>query len=215
MLFKELDYVKILPGIYAYTGTDYLPALYKKGKVSSLLLMAKKQKFVDVFVALVNLDLSENIIADIEEFTCHMYGYPKNKCIRDVLKAGFDKKCKPKPGKNLLDCIKYVDSTTLLPCSKVLLQQIKRACYVALLHSAAYDAYPAFDLFPIDYGYKLSQNGESLEMHWFDGNQTPDSIEKLAIDGDEGNNSDEDDIDVDDFDSENEESNDELDDAQI
>ena len=39
-------------------------------------------------------------------------------------------------------------------------------------------------------------------MHWFDGNQTPDSIEKLEIDGDEGNNSDEDDADVDDSDSE-------------
>ena len=86
-LFKELDNVKGLPGIYAYTGIDYLPALYRKGKVRPLLLMTKKQKFVDAFVALGNLDLSEHIIADFEEFTCHMYGYPKNKCINDVLKA--------------------------------------------------------------------------------------------------------------------------------
>ena len=75
--------------------------------------------------------------------------------------------------------------------------------------------YHAFDLFPIGYGYKLSENGESLEMHWFDGNQTPDSIEKLETDGDEGKNSDEDDADVGDSDSEDEESNDEFDDAQI
>ena len=99
-LFKELDYVKALPGIYIY-GIDYLPAFYRKGKVRPLLLMTKKQKFVDAFVALGNLDLSENVIVDIEEFTCHMYGYPKNKCINDVLKAEFDKKCKPKPGKIL------------------------------------------------------------------------------------------------------------------
>ena len=52
-------------------------------------------------------------------------------------------------------------------------------------------------------------------MHWFDGNQTPDSIEKLETDGDEGNNSDEDDADVGDSESEDEESNDEFDDAQI
>ena len=52
-------------------------------------------------------------------------------------------------------------------------------------------------------------------MHWFDGNQTPDIIEKLEIDGDEGNNSDEDDAAVDDSDSEDEESNDEFDDTQI
>ena len=170
---------------------------------------------MDAFVALDNFNLLENVITDIEEFTCHMYGYPKNKCINDVLKAEFDKKCKPKPGKNPLDCIKSMDPTTLPPCSKVLLQQIKRACYVAYLYTTAYDAYPAFDLFPIDYGYKLSENGESLEMHWFDGNQTPDSIEKLEIDGDEGNNFDEDDADVDNPDSEDEESNDEFDDAQI
>ena len=58
--------------------------------------MTKKQKFMDAFVALDNFNLLENVITDIEEFTCHMYGYPKNKCI-NVLKAEFDKKCKPKP----------------------------------------------------------------------------------------------------------------------
>ena len=177
--------------------------------------MTKKQKFVDVFVASGNLDLSENIIADIEVFTCHMYGYPKNKCINDVLKAEFDKKCKPKPGKNPLDCIKSVDPTTLPPCSKVLMQQIKRACYVAHLYWTAYHAYPNFDLFPIGYGCKLSKNRKSLEMHWFDENQTPDSIEKLEIDGHEGNNPDEDDVDFDDSDSEDGESNDKFDDVQI
>ena len=36
-LFKELDYVKTLPGICAYTGTDYLPTFYRKEKVRPLL----------------------------------------------------------------------------------------------------------------------------------------------------------------------------------
>ena len=83
-LSKVLDYVKALPRIYAYTGINYLSAFYKKGKVGPLLLMTKKQNFADAFVVLGNLDLSENIIAGVEEFTCHMYGYPKNKCINDV-----------------------------------------------------------------------------------------------------------------------------------
>ena len=142
--------------------------------------MTKEQKLVNAFVALGNLNLSENIMSDIEEFTSHMYGYPKNKCINDVLKAEFDKKCKPKPGKNPLDCIKSVDPTTLPPWSKVLLQ-IKRAFYVVDLYITANDAYPAFDLFSIDYGYKLSENGESLEINWFDGNQTPDSVKSLKL----------------------------------
>ena len=83
--------------------------------------MIKKQELVDAFVALGNLDLSNNIIVDIEEFTCHIFRYPKSKCISDVLKAEFDKKCELKPGYNLLDCIKSVDPTTLPPCSNVLL----------------------------------------------------------------------------------------------
>ena len=101
-----------------------------------------------------------------------------------MLKVDFDKKkkCKPKLGKNPLDCIKFVDPITLAPCPKVLLQQMKRECYMAHLYSTAYDAYPTFDLFPVDYGYKLSENDESLEVHWFGGNQTPNSIEKLEID---------------------------------
>ena len=121
-----------------------------------------------------------------------------------MLEAEFDYKCKPKPGKNPLGCIKSVDPATLRPFSKVLLQQIKWACYVAHLYTTPYDAYPSFGLFPIDYDYKLSENGKSLEMHWFDGNQSPDSIEKCETDGDEGNNSDEDDAGADNSDSQDE-----------
>ena len=123
-----------------------------------------------------------NITAEIEELTCHKYGNPKNK-YNNVLKAEFDKKSKPKPGKNSLDCIESVDPTTLPPYSKVLLQLIQQACYVAAyLYWTAYNAYLAFDLFLIDCSCKLS---EVLEMHFFDGVKTPDSIENLEIDGDE------------------------------
>ena len=52
-----------------------------------------------------------------------------------------------KARKNPSDCTKSVDPTTLSPCSKVLLQQIKRACYAAHLYSTAYNAYPAFNYF--------------------------------------------------------------------
>ena len=47
-------------------------------------------------------------------------------------------------------------------------------------------------------------------MHWLDGDQTPNIIEKLETDGIEGNKSDEDNVYVDDSDSK-----DEFTDAQI
>ena len=45
-LSKELYCVKALPGIYAYTGIDYLPAFYRKGKVRPLLFTTKKQNCI-------------------------------------------------------------------------------------------------------------------------------------------------------------------------
>ena len=84
---------------------------------------------------------------------------PKKKSINDVSKVEFNKKCKQKQGKNSLDFIKSVDPTTLPPCSKVFLQQIKLECYVEYPYSMSYNAYPTFNLFPIGYGCKLSENG--------------------------------------------------------
>ena len=43
-LFKELDYVKALPEIYAYIGIDYLPALYRKGKSQTPVINDNKAK---------------------------------------------------------------------------------------------------------------------------------------------------------------------------
>ena len=70
--------------------------------------------------------------------------------------------------------------------------------------SLSCSTYPVFDLFPIDYRYKLSENEEPIEMHWIDGDQTPNIIEKLETDGIEGNKSDEDNVYVDDSDSKGE-----------
>lgn len=119
----------------------------------------KKQTFLDAFVTLGKSNLSEKAVTDIEEINCHVHDYPKKKSINDVSKVEFNKKCKQKQGKNSLDFIKSVDATTLPPCSKVFLQQIKLECYVEYPYSMSYDRYPTFNLFPIGYGCKLSENG--------------------------------------------------------
>ena len=142
-----------------------------------------------------------------------------------------DKLCKPNPEKNPPNCIKspelkaftasklskygvfpgpYLDTfhaviTTMLK-GITATDEMVMLCITSLSCST----YPVFDLFPIDYRYKLSQNGEPIEMHWLDGDQTPNIIEKLETDGIEGNKSDEDNVYVDDSDSK-----DEFTDAQI
>ena len=63
------------------------------------------------------------------------------------------------------------------PCQNVLLLQIKRAWFIAKIYKSAYEQYPALDLSPIDYGWKLSDG--YLEIRWFDGEQVPSEIECL------------------------------------
>ena len=79
-----------------------------------------------------------------------------------MLKAGFDEKCNPELRKKPKDYNEPVDLTILSPCSKVLLQQIKRACQAGNHYSTTCDT---FDSFHFDY-YKLCQNGEPLKMRW-------------------------------------------------
>ena len=179
---EKINYVQALPGIYAFTGIDHVPAFFRKAKERPIAIMRKNKKFLDAFSALGELPLTPDLINTIEEFTCVMYRHPRCKNVNDALKAEFDKRCKPKAKANPLDGIKSIDPTTLPPCSQVLLQQIKRAWFIANLYKTASEAYPAFDLCPLDYGYKLTADKEQLEMNWFDGDQVPHEVEEMQLD---------------------------------
>ena len=79
-LSKELNYGKTLPWIYAYTGTDYSPWVYRKREVRPLLLMIKRPLCLCI-CGFGQLRSIRKYINDIEKFTCHMCGYSLNKCI--------------------------------------------------------------------------------------------------------------------------------------
>ena len=48
-LHKSIDYVDVLPGIYAFTINDYTPAFYRKGKIKPITLMCKHEGFINGF----------------------------------------------------------------------------------------------------------------------------------------------------------------------
>ena len=54
-LSKCLTYVQALPDIYAFTGNDYSPSFYRKGKTRPITVMNKHEKFVNSFMALAGL----------------------------------------------------------------------------------------------------------------------------------------------------------------
>ena len=65
-----------LLGIHVFTGNDYSPAFYRKGKTRPITVMNKHKKFDNSFMVLVD-PLTNEIINIIEDFTCHLYGYTK------------------------------------------------------------------------------------------------------------------------------------------
>ena len=58
-LSKCLTYVQALPGICAFTGNDYSPSFYRKGKTRPITVMNKHEKFVNSFMAFGDLPLSK------------------------------------------------------------------------------------------------------------------------------------------------------------
>ena len=69
---ENIEYARALPGIYAFTGIDYIPAFFKKGKERPIALMGNNAKFVEAFSTFGESELTPDIISIIEEFTCAM-----------------------------------------------------------------------------------------------------------------------------------------------
>ena len=121
----------------------------------------------------------------------------------------FEDKTKPRANQRPLECIKSVDPIKFPPCKKVVEQQIRRAWYVSKLYKTATEAYPVNEFTPIDFGWKLSECGDYLEMNWFEGEQIPSEVESTnSTDQDtderEEDNSDSDQDESDESESENE-----------
>ena len=67
----------MLPGIYAFTGCDYTPAFFRKGKKCPIKIFLKSVLFVNTFNKMGEEDLSDEDVDAIEPFTCSMFGYSK------------------------------------------------------------------------------------------------------------------------------------------
>ena len=157
-----------------------MPSFYGKGKVKPIKLMKSHTRSLDAFKDFGEKEIDDSTVTIIEEFVCHMYGYKKQTSIHQVLALVFEAKCKPKQKGQPLDCIKNIDPKTFPPCRRVLLEQIKRAWYIIRLYKTATTAYPAQQLAEIDYGWKLSDDHEFLDIKWFEGEQVPAAVENIV-----------------------------------
>ena len=174
---KTISYVDALSGIYATLVVTIL-LHFIKGKVRSLALMIKHQKYLDALSSLGDTSLKERALS---LFTCALYGYSWMANIHQVIKCKFKKKSKPKPNGNPFDWIKSIDPTTFPPNYNIPYEQTKRAWYISSIYKNTTEPYPSFKNDPVDYGYQLSKNSSILEMKWFYGNQILRSLEEVPM----------------------------------
>ena len=210
---EKMDYLKALPGIYSFTGCDYTPAFYNKGKKRPFNIMLKSAKYKEIFSKFGEENLTEDDMKVLESYACSMFGYHKLESINEARFIYFKSKCKPKETAKPLDALKNVDPSLFPPCRAVLLQQIKRAWYTARLYKNASSLDPSADFTLIDYGFELIDG--YIHVRFFEGPQVPSEIDEDDSVYQEENDDDEyGQEDLDDEVSDDEGSEDEIDDRE-
>ena len=153
--------------------------------------MRKNNEFTEVFSKFGEENLTEDIVNCVEAFVCTMFNYSKLKNVNEARYAYFEEKCKPKVSSRPMDCIKAVDPSMFPPCKPVLLQQIKRAWFIARLYKNATEAEPLCNYTPLDYGWELSKEKTKIQVKWFEGDQVPFELEELSDDDENAGETDE------------------------
>ena len=194
-------------GLYVFTGEDVTSAFKGKGKVGPLKKLHKNPKFYKAFAQLGNdWTVEESTLEDLEEFTCLMFGYQREKCINTVR----SKMLKKMVGENTkLSSKSKLDFSKLPPCRDNLIPH----CYWVNHRLAVYKRanQPSFTR-PKPYSDKQGwlMDGESIEPLWSCGEILPASLIDLVeattkqIDEEIQGEVDLEDVDVDDSDDDEE-----------
>ena len=120
------DHSAALPGLHAYSGRDTTSAFKGRGKVKPIKSMRQNDKKVATLARLCDSwDVSEDLMKDLEEFTCSLYGRQQFKHVDDLRFFMLQERCK----KDIINPNMNVDLSGLPPCSKRLKQHIRRANY--------------------------------------------------------------------------------------
>ena len=176
---KGPSYCEALLGLHCFTGEDTNCAFKGKGKVNPLKKLEKKPKFMDTFRSLGHtLEVTDQTMTELEEFTCFMYGHQR---IKSVNKARTIMLQKATGGNNQsLRHVKKVDLSKIPPCLRSLRPHILRANY--RLYEFKHSHIPDPELPPPDTKYGWNKEEGLLEPLWSDGPVLPESLHELVPD---------------------------------
>ena len=109
--------INSLLGVHSFTGNDYVPSFFRKGKGVCWKILKNHSKFECTFSNLGNTsEVDDNLLKELEEFVCLLYGYSE-KSVNAVRFKMFQKKQSREH--------KVADLSILPPCHQVLLYHVK------------------------------------------------------------------------------------------
>ena len=125
------DVSACLPGLHAFTGCDTVSAFAGKGKVTALKLVRKNPTSQRAFTRIgTEIEVSTELLDQLEEFTCALYGC---KTVKDVNEARYAMFC-AKRG--------TIESHQLPPCRDSLHNHIRRANYQCFIWRLCLEQFP-------------------------------------------------------------------------
>lgn len=175
-------FCKSLSGFHAFTGCDFNPAFFRKGKQRPLKLLLLSEQFQSAFAELSNEDCDRlTVFRNIEKFVCSLYTMKSLDSVDNARFALFFLNYKvnnvnePFQKKNLQN----FDASSIPPCAAELRPQLLRSMYIARLWSHAHKKIPT-NLVPEDCGWVIVDS--KYQFQWFDGPQIPSSVKDVIID---------------------------------
>ncbi len=172
--------VDALPGLHAFTGSDFTASFMNKGKQKPLDIMRKDVRYTEAFSHMGEDNILDGeYIPTIESFVCALYGLPKMTKVDDVRYQLFKRHYAPKDDNDPMAKIKGANPSSMPPCFKVLTNKMKRANYVAALWRRA-DRRSPVSYLPDGHGWELRDG--AYHLNWFDGGQVPRSVSQLLDD---------------------------------
>ncbi|KAJ8935272.1 hypothetical protein NQ318_023158 [Aromia moschata] len=197
-IYEELGELltKSLSGFHAFTGSDFNPAFFNKGKKRPFNLLKKCVEFQGAFADLGNANLTEELLQSlfdiIQKFTCQMYGAKKSVDVDDGRYQLFVSTYEATDvNENFWKKVRSFDASSIPPCKSELYQQFLRAHYISSIWKNASQK-PPTTFNPLEYGWV--EHESSFMFKWFEGDQLPCLVSDLIDDSPETDGAASDDI---------------------
>lgn len=172
---------RALPGFHAFTGCDYNPSFFRKGKNKPFKLLKSFEDYQRAFGDLGDRDVeTSTVFPVIEEFVCRMYSVKHVDTVNEARLELFNENYKADNPKDIFaKKIRNFDASNLPPCSTELQQQLMRSLYIASIWQNANLQQPTEKL-PENHGWCINEN--KYDFRWFDGDQLPQFIDDILQD---------------------------------